>query len=226
MYHLHRRLKMKKVPLIIILLLFIFTSELYSASPFIKKKNWFGFGFIFTNPQREVRFGKYHEYGFDGKIFYRYVLRQNLEFGVTGEYGLYSFSPKRFIKDKSIAHPMEHNTENGTMFTLYQSIYLNALPKFNKELYYSVGLGYYRLYNPEVSWRLWVDSHPDPTQHYWDEWNTTEELIENAFGFNLGLNYDHRIYKEIRAVFEVRFHQLMFSEELQQFLKFQIGFLF
>lgn len=229
---------MKKTILLIILLICILNSELHSAGPFKKKRHWYGFGFIYTSPMREVRFGKYHERGFDGNIYYRQVLRENFEIGIAAEYGFYTFSEQRFRKDKSVQDPapgepylLDYTANSGTMFSIYSSLYMNALPKYDKEIFYSVGLGYYKLYNPRIDWRLNPfgpfdpDGNPYPDGG-WKEWNATEELSENAVGFNIGLNYDRRIYKEYKLIFEVRFHQLMFSQELQQFLKFKFGFLF
>lgn len=212
---------MKRIILSIIILLTV-TSEIY-PQPFPKKKYWVGCGFIFSDPQREVRFGKYHKSGYEGNLYFRTVLKENLELGVAAEFGFYTFDPQKFRKDKDIeeTYLMEYYVDKGTMFSIYQDIYMNALPKYKKDLFFSVGVGFYRLVNKEMRWRL------NPFGDEWMVWNTDQKTADNSFGFNLGINYDQKIiFNRLNIVYEVRFHQLIFSQDLQQFLKFKIGFMF
>ena len=212
---------MKRIILSILILLTV-TSEIYSQ-PFPKKKYWFGCGFIYSNPQREVQFGKWHATGYEGNIYFRTVLRENLEFGVAAEYGIYTFDVEKYRKDKDFPATGEtdHRADvnNGSMFSIYQDIYMNALPKFSKDLFFSFGLGYYRLVSKEGLYETFQVG----------EWHSVPipgEIL-NSFGFNLGMNYDQKIiFNRLNIVYEVRFHQLMFSQDLQQFLKFKIGFMF
>jgi hypothetical protein len=219
---------MKKIILTILLLL-IFVSTSFSQ-PFPKKKYWYGFGFIYSSPQKERDFGKFYKSGFEGNIYFRTVMRENFEFGLSAEFGLFPFDQQNFEKEKSIdqaraseppqyIYDVDYKTKRASSFSIYQDLYMNALPKFSKDLFFSAGVGFYRLVSPEIQYRIFSLGE-------WHEWNSISSLTETKFGFNYGINYDHRVYKNTRLCFGLRFHQVIFPDDLLQFLKFKLSVLF
>lgn len=216
---------MKKIILTILLLL-IFVSTSFSQ-PFRKKKLWYGFGFMYSTPQKEREFGKYYKSGFEGNVYFRSVLRENFEFGLATEFGLYPFDQKNFEKEKSIdqaragelGYDVDYITKLANSFSIYQDLYMNALPKFSKDLFFSAGVGFYRLVSSEIKFNVY-------SLGVWRDWQTVSSITESKLGFNYGLNYDHRVYKNTRLCFDLRFHQVIFKEDLLQFSKFKISVLF
>ena len=219
---------MKKIILTILLLL-IFVSTSFSQ-PFPKKKNSYGFGFIYSNPAKVMDFGKYYKSGYEGNVYFRTVLGKNFEFGLATEFGLFPFDQKNFEKEKSIDQAREtepppyiydvnYKTKRAISFSIYQDFYLNALPKFSKNLFFSAGFGFYMLSSPEIKFNIY--SLGD-----WVGWQSIASSTNTKFGFNYGMNYDHRVYKNIKLCFDFRFHQVVFSEDLLQFFKFKLSILF
>ncbi len=222
---------MKRIILTILLLL-IFVSTSFSQ-PFPKKKYWYGFGFIYSSPQKERDFGKFYKSGFEGNIYFRTVMRENFEFGLSAEFGLFPFDQQNFEKEKSIdqardderkktppiKYEVDYRTKRASSFSIYQDLYMNALPKFSKDLFFSAGVGFYRLMSPEIQFNIFY-------RDQWTSWQSVSSLTETKFGFNYGINYDHRVYKNTRLCFDLRFHQVIFPDDLLQFLKFKLSVLF
>ena len=214
---------MKKIILSAIIILTL-TSTLH-AQPFPKKKNWYGVGFIYSDPQRELDFGKWHRVGYEGNFYYRTVLNKNIEFGVGVDLGIYKFDVDKFRRAKELhlvgEEKNRYNKKDGYMLSIYQDIFMNALPKFSKDFFFSFGLGLYWLRSDEGLYESWQTAAPG--------WNPIpiRKIDIKAPGFNIGFNYDHTlIYNKLKFVLGVRYHQLMFAEDLQNFLKITTGFMF
>ena len=151
-----------------------------------------------------------------------------MHLGVAVDLDIYKFDIGRYRHDKEydITGEISYycDKSDGYMLSIYQDIFMNALPKFSKDFFFSFGLGAYFLKSEAGDyWRL-LDTMPLGSDHVPV---AIRGIDLKAPGFNIGLNYDHTlIHNRLKFVFGVRYHQIMFAEDLQNFLKITAGFMF